>query len=285
MATGQPRTVAVTSGKGGVGKSCVALNLAVVLARRQQRVLLVDADLGLGNISILLGLSPDYTVEDVLQETCRVEQAVVEGPEGIAVLPAASDVGVGFWESAAASGAGGGPLKDFEAGFDFIIVDTAAGIAAKVVDFVMATDEVLLLVTPEPTSIADAYAVLKVLLQKQPQLSLELLVNMADSAAEAGELHAKFQEIVRRFLGAEIDNRGYIPLDRYVREAVKRQMPFVLANPPTPAAEALAQIAGDLLRQKPVAPVRGGGVFERALERRAMSEFPDLTRYRDERTV
>ena len=209
MATLKPRSLAVTSGKGGVGKSCIALNLSVVMARLGKRVLLIDADLGLGNIGILMGLSPDYTVEDVLQGRCSPEQAVLEGPEGIAVLAAASDREARFWEIGEL--AERGELAEFEAGFDFVIVDTGAGIAAKVVDFVVAADEALIIVTPEPTSIADSYATLKVLLHKRPELHLKLLVNMAESAVEAGDLQEKFQEIVQRFLEAEIDNRGYIP--------------------------------------------------------------------------
>ena len=276
MATLKPRSLAVTSGKGGVGKSCIALNLSVAMARLGQRVLLIDADLGLGNIGILMGLSPDYTVEDVLQGRCSPEQAVVEGPEGIAVLAAASDREARFWEIGELTERG--ELAEFEAGFDFVIVDTGAGIAAKVVDFVAAADEALILVTPEPTSIADSYATLKVLLHKRPELHLKLLVNMAESAVEAGDLQEKFQEIVQRFLEAEIDNRGYIPLDRYVREAVKRQIPFVLADPPSPAAEALVQLANHFLESRSGGLVQGGGILSQALRQRIAADPPGSIR-------
>ena len=275
MAELSPRAIAITSGKGGVGKSCIALNLSVALARLRQRVLLIDADLGLGNIGVLLGISPEYTVEDVLQGRCRVEQAVVEGPEGIAILPAASNREAEFWEKA-------GPGEEFhpgefEANYDLLVVDTGAGIASQTVDFVVAADEALVLITPEPTSIADSYATLKVLLQKRPELHLELLVNMADSAAEAADLQEKFQEIVGRFLGAEIDNLGYIPLDRYVREAVKRQTAFILASPPSPASEALERLAGDLLQRRPSRTAQSGGIFERALQQRSLADPSGLT--------
>ena len=148
-------------------------------------------------------------------------------------------------------------------------MDTGAGIPAKSQDFAAAADEVLLLVTPEPTAIADAYAALKVLLRRRPQQRVGLVVNMADSAAEAAELHEKFREIAARFLGAEIDNRGYIPLDRYVREAVKRQVPFVLATPPSPAAEAVSEMAGWLLQRGDAAGEPRDGLFARALRNRA----------------
>ena len=261
-------TLAIASGKGGVGKSVLALNLAVALGRYDRRVLLVDADLGLGNIAILSGLNPEHTLEDLLLERCSTDDAVVEGPEGVAILPAAVDMEAEFWTQAKIDAGLGARLQPFEAQYDFILVDTGAGIAAKSLDFAVAADEVLLLVTPEPTAIADAYASLKMLLHRHRQQRVGLLVNMADSAAEAAELHEKFQEIAARFLGAEIDNRGYIPLDRYVREAVKRQVPFVLATPPSPAAEAVSEMAGWLLQRGDATEKQHDGLFVRALRNR-----------------
>ena len=262
-------TLAIASGKGGVGKSVLALNLAVALGRHGRRVLLVDADLGLGNIAILSGLNPEYMLEDLLLERCSPDDAVVEGPEGVAILPATADMETEFWTRAEIDAELGARLQPFEAQYDFVLVDTGAGIPAKSQDFAAAADEVLLLVTPEPTAIADAYAALKVLLRRRPQQRVGLVVNMADSAAEAAELHEKFREIAARFLGAEIDNRGYIPLDRYVREAVKRQVPFVLATPPSPAAEAVSEMAGWLLQRGDAAGEPRDGLFARALRNRA----------------
>ncbi len=250
-----PRSLAITSGKGGVGKSCVALNLAVSLARCQQRVLLVDADLGLGNQAILLGLSPERTLEEVLSGLCPIEAAVLDGPEGVVVLPASSQLLP--WRPAALTAGGLAPLRSFEAQFDFVLVDTGAGLAPKVLDFAAATDQLLLLTTPEATAIGDAYAVFKVLLQRRPDLASGLLVNMADSAQEAAELQERFAEMARRFLGAEIDNWGYIPLDRYVREAAKRQIPFTLATPAPPAAKALARLAETLVEGRPALAPQG----------------------------
>ena len=269
------RTLAVASGKGGVGKSVVALNLSVALALHGQRVLLVDTDLGLGNIAVLLGISPEYALEDLLMGRCGVGAAALEGPQGIWLLPAASDGDVDFWEREGIDENIEESLRDFEESFDYIVVDTGAGIAARSVDFVTAAGEVLLLTTAEPTAIADAYATLKVLLQRRPDLALGLLVNMADSRAEADDLHEKFKEIVLRFLGAEIDNRGYIPLDRYVREAVKRQVPFVLAAPLPPAAEALVEIARLLLDREVAVEFSQSGFFARALQQRKVSTRPD----------
>ncbi len=258
------RSLAIASGKGGVGKSCIALNLAAAMARRGERVLLLDGDLGLGNIGLLLGSGGEWTFEDALLGRCAAAAAVLEGPEGLAVLTASSAETADCWPEVEIAAS---VVEDFErlvAGFDTLVIDTGAGIADKTVDLVVAADEALLVVTPEPTAIADAYAALKALLIRRPDLVAGLVVNMADSADEAAELHAKFAELASRFLGAKIDNRGYIPLDRYVREAVKRQVPFVLTAPPSPAAQALTQLAG-YYEKAPVGKGGGPSFFTRAL--------------------
>jgi flagellar biosynthesis protein FlhG len=275
MTASNVRSIAVTSGKGGVGKSCIALNLAIALGRLEQRVLLVDADLGLGNIAILAGLSPERTIEEVLAGQCGVAEAAVQGPENIVVLPAAAAVDAVQWENFQAGGNIGEQLKEFETEFDVVVLDTGAGIGARVVDFVAAVDHVFLVVTPEPTAIADAYAALKVLVQRRSPQGLGLLVNMAESAVEAEDLYPKFQELAERFLGAKIDNLGYIPLDRYVRESVKRQTPFVLADPPLPAAEAVVRLAATFLTGGKANPPQGAGVLARVLEQQSSSLFLD----------
>ena len=142
-------------------------------------------------------------------------------------------------------------------GTDSDQLSVGAGLAPKVLDFAAATDQVLLLTTPEATAIADAYALLKILLQRRPALTTGLLVNMAESAKEAAELQEKFAELANRFLGAQIHNWGYIPLDRYVREAAKRQIPFTLATPPPPAARALARLAENLVEGQPTTAPQG----------------------------
>ena len=275
MTASNVRSIAVTSGKGGVGKSCIALNLAVALGRLEQRVLLVDADLGLGNIAILAGLSPERTIEEVLAGQCSVAEVALQGPENIVVLPAAAAADVVQWEDFLADGNTGEQLKEFETEFDVVVIDTGAGIGARVVDFVAAVDQVFLVVTPEPTAIADAYAALKVLVQQRSPQGLGLLVNMAESAVEAEDLYPKFQELAERFLGAKIDNLGYIPLDRYVRESVKRQTPFVLADPPLPAAEAVVRLAATFLAGGKANPPQGAGVLARVLEQQSSSLFLD----------
>lgn len=264
MSVPRARSIAITSGKGGVGKTCIALNLAVSLARMSTNTLLVDADLGLGNIALLLGASPEDTIENLLAGECTVEEACLSGPEGLTILPAASDRMRDF--GAPLDLANLSRLTELERSSEIVIVDTGAGIPSTTVDLASAADQTVLVVTPEPTAIADAYATLKLLLGVNPNLQAKLLVNMVENADEANGLHERFQELVQRFLGAKIDNWGYIPLDRYVRESIKRQTPFVLASPPSPAAEALQRIVEDLLKDSGIANDRKQGLFEHAVK-------------------
>ncbi len=258
-------SIAITSGKGGVGKSLVAANLAVALGRAGRRVLLLDADLGLGDVAALLGIDAAHTVEAVLRGECAVADALVEGPEGIWIIGASTEGDTGFWQHARVSPAAVGALTELETVLDYIIVDTGAGVDDRVLDFATAADTGYLVVTPEPTAVADAYATLKVLLGRTMRGTAGLVVNMADNHEEAVELQTKFAELVHRFLGAQIDNCGYIPLDRYVRESVKHQFPLVLSVPPSPAAEALAQIAGVVLQQSRSHVEAPEGFFSRLL--------------------
>lgn len=264
MSVPRARSIAITSGKGGVGKTCIALNLAVSLARMSTNTLLVDADLGLGNIALLLGASPEDTIENLLAGECTVEEACLSGPEGLTILPAASDRMRDF--GAPLDLANLSRLTELERSSEIVIVDIGAGIPSTTVDLASAADQTVLVVTPEPTAIADAYATLKLLLGVNPNLQAKLLVNMVENADEANGLHERFQELVQRFLGAKIDNWGYIPLDRYVRESIKRQTPFVLASPPSPAAEALQRIVEDLLKDSGIANDRKQGLFEYAVK-------------------
>ncbi len=258
--------LAVSSGKGGVGKSVVAVNLAVAMARLGERVLLVDADLGLGAAAVLLGVDPPHTIQDLLRGQCGVDEAAFAGPEGLCLLASAADGQTDYWLRTDVLPDTVEALAGFESGFDFVIVDTGAGIPAATVDFVSAAADLILVVTPEPTAIADAYAALKVFLGAAAGLQPRLLVNMADSAAEAAELHRRFAELARRFLGVEIDNLGFIPLDRNVREASKRQVPLVCGVPAPPAAVAITRMASGLVAAG--GDGIGSGLFARALAQR-----------------
>lgn len=244
MGEPMPSVTAVTSGKGGVGKSCIALNVAIALARRGRRTLLIDADFGLGSSALLTGHAVEYSLEDVLLGNSTASEAAISGPNGLQLLAASSTGDNAGWQLGMGVEEVRADLSEYEARFERIVVDTGAGLAAKTVDSAVAADRVLLVATPEPAAIADAYATMKALLSRRIELQVHLLVNMAESRREADDLQEKFAELATRFLGAQIDNRGYIPLDRYVREAVKRQVPFAQMDPPSPAAEAVEELAG-----------------------------------------
>jgi flagellar biosynthesis protein FlhG len=260
-------SVAVTSGKGGVGKTNLSLNLAIELSRIGRRVLLVDADLGLANVDILLGITPKVTLEAVLRGECTIFDATVEGPEGLTLIPAASGIG----ESEAWRTGDREALLDdlarLERGFDLILIDTGAGISPKVTDFVVAADQALVVAAPEPTSIADAYAMVKVVLGMKPDLRAGLVVNRARSSREAYDVHAKFQQIVSRFLNTSVANRGHVLEDTAVEQAVRTQCPFVLGSPRSPSARCIAAIAREFSGTSP-APVAAPGLFRRLLGRR-----------------
>lgn len=257
------QTLAITSGKGGVGKSCIAANLAVAMARMGRSTLLVDADFGLGNSALLLGCGVVNGIEHVLRGECRAAEAAVEAPEGLVLLPASADGQRVGWELGPGAGDIRADLSSFESQFEYVIVDTGAGLMPKTIDAALAVQRMVLVATPEPTAIADAYATMKAMLVERSDMVVHLVINMAESQHEAEELQDKFAELTVRFLGAQIDNRSYIPFDRYVREAAKRQIPFVQLNPPSSATEAIENLALWLDRNKLAS--RSAGFFDSVL--------------------
>ena len=262
---GSLRAIAVTSGKGGVGKSNVAANLAVALAHRGQRVCVLDADVGLANLDVLYGLEPREGVQHVLRGERTLADVMVEGPAGVRLIPGAS----GLAELTALSASQQLCLLDavdaLEGTLDVLLVDTAAGVSSNVLFFAGAAAEVLVVITPEPTSIADAYAVVKLLAARHGQRLFQVVVNMAAGVADA---HAAFQRLARvaqRFLRVQLVYRGYIPFDDAVPRAVRTRRPFTIAAPGTPAAEAIAGLAAGLMASAPAGPSGGVQFFFRQL--------------------
>lgn len=258
---------AITSGKGGVGKTTLSLNLGIALSQQGLQVLLVDADLGLANVDIMLGLSPEYTLQDLLNGNASALDVVMEGPEGLSVLPAAS----GMAEDEAWRPEDRHRLAEelgrLERGYDVLLVDTGAGISSKVVDFVLSADRTLVVAVPEPTSIADAYAMVKVCHAQVPGMKMGLVVNRAQSPREAFALHQKFDQIVERFLGIHVDRVGYVLEDRAVEQASRGQYPFLLAQPQSAAARCVVQLAQDLIGNKSSQKQVGPGLFEKMMSR------------------
>lgn len=264
-----PRAVAwaVTSGKGGVGKSTLSLNLGIALAAEGKRVLLIDADLGLANIDILLGISPERNLQDLLSGRASAFDVIVEGPEGLSILPSASGIG----ESEAWREKDGRRLGEelgrLERAFDLILIDTGAGISNKVTDFVLSADRAIIVATPEPTSIADAYSMIKVVTGEREDLPVGLVVNRAKTPREAHELHEKFEEIVGRFLDIPIDRIGHVVEDREVEQATRNQHPVVLSSPQSEAARCIKKLGAELVGMLDSTDRRQPGLFHRLIAR------------------
>jgi len=240
------RTIAVTSGKGGVGKTCISVNLAIALARRGRRVLLIDADLGLANVDTILGLHPRATLRQVLAGERSVDEVLLEGPAGVKIVPAAS----GFEEMARL---GGGQisalLEQFDRlaqRFDVALIDTGAGISPAVLGFVLAADEKLIVATPEPTALTDAYAMMKILANRYGERSFDVVVNMARSRGDAARTFAHLSRVTERFLGLTPRSRGFLPYDPEVAEAIRRQRAVLELAPRAPISLALDALAGAL---------------------------------------
>ncbi len=271
LATRAPvRVVAVASGKGGVGKTNVSVNLAMALAASGKSVMLLDADLGLANVDVLLGLNPRWNLSHVLNGDCRLEDIVVSAAGGLKVIPAASGIrkmaGLNPQEHA-------GLIRAFsELGHDLdvLVVDTAAGISDSVVTFTRAAQEVVVVVCDEPASITDAYALIKVLSREYGCRRFHVLANMVRGAEEGQVLHDKLTRVTDRFLDVTLEYLGAVPYDEYVRKAVQRQRAVVEAYPASRAAAAFKKLA-ERADKWPVAETVSGHVqffFERLIEPR-----------------
>lgn len=243
---GRTRTIAVTSGKGGVGKTCLTANLAVALARQGSRVLVIDADLGLANVDTMLGLHADTTLRQVLQGECGLEEVLLDGPHGIKVVPAAS----GFEDM---SRPGGAPFVDLlgeidrlSQSFDAVLIDTSAGISPAVLCFTLAASERLVVATPEPTSLTDAYAVMKILSTRYGERTFGVLMNMVRNRADALRAFEHLARVTTRFLGFTPDYRGCLPWDPTVPEAIRRQQPLLSVAPRAPISLAIDDVAARL---------------------------------------
>lgn len=243
MAAHQVQVIAVTGGKGGVGKSNTSVNLAICLAEMGRRVVILDADLGLANIDILLGISAQKNLENVLQGECSLKEVMVTGPAGIKIVPASSGTQklaeLNSMEHAGLIQA----FSDLGNDIDVLIVDTAAGISNNVTNFVCAAQEVLMVVTDEPTSITDAYAQIKLLNRDYGIFRFRILANMVKTQQDGQALFAKLTTVTDRFLDVALQYVGAIPMDDAVKRAIQRQKPVSLAYPRSPAAQSYRELS------------------------------------------
>lgn len=251
----QTRTIAVVSGKGGVGKSNIALNLSILMSAAGNRVALIDADLALANLDVLLDAEVRGNLSHVVSGSKKVEDIVVNLPCGVQLVPGANGLAKlanlsEFQRSLLLE-----QLGTLENDNEVIIVDCGAGLGGDVMHFAAAADNVLVVTTPEPTAITDAYAVIKVLSQRGYKGHVSLLVNMAAGRLESRVTHQRISNVARQFLGMRVFDAGYILIDPKVRDAVRRREPFVLAFPRSPASRCVAALATKLCA--------GGALVER----------------------
>jgi flagellar biosynthesis protein FlhG len=262
------RVIAVASGKGGVGKTNLTANLAVALARRGLRVWVLDADLGLANMDVVYGVRPAHTLEHVLRGEKRLRDIVAEGPAGVRLVPAASGVAALTALTPAQQLHVLDEVDALDGELDVLLIDVAPGISSNVLYFAAAATETLVVTTPEPTAIADAYALIKVLATRWGRHDFPVLVNMAETAADAAAAYERLASVAQRFLAVRLESLGWVPRDEAMARAVRAQMPVVFAEPTTPAARAIVGVA-DRLAGAAARPQTTGGLqffFRRLLD-------------------
>jgi flagellar biosynthesis protein FlhG len=246
------RVIAVTSGKGGVGKTSLTVNLAFWLQKMKKKVLLLDADMGLANIDVILGLTPQFNLYHVLRGEKSFSEAAVIGPGGMIVLPAASGIVEMADLSAGHKMTLLNVLDDFRGEIDYMMIDTAAGIAGNVTYFNAAAKEIIVVVSPEPTSLTDAYALIKVLYQRHAKRSFRLIVNMAKHQVEAREIYQRLSKATERFLDLNVDYLGYVAHDEKLAESVCMQKIVGELYPSSLASSCIRRIAQKIAEEHPI---------------------------------
>jgi len=231
------------SGKGGVGKTNMALNAAIALERLEKNVLLIDADSHLANVDLLLGITPTYTLQNVIFGEKSIDEVIFKHASGISVLPNSSDVNDMVLKGSQLAHLLVRHLWTLRKEYDFILIDTAASLSEEIIDFMACADSVLVFTTPEPTAIADAYALIKVLHQKKPTAHIQIVMNIVESEKEAHDVVERFTLVVDYFLNRSVQYAGHVVADWSVVKAVKNQCPFVTEFPESEASKCVMNIA------------------------------------------
>jgi MinD-like ATPase involved in chromosome partitioning or flagellar assembly len=251
-----PHVIAVTGGKGGVGKTSIAINLAIALSRTGSKVCLFDGDTSLANINVMLGLYPAYTLEHLFTGERSIQEIVVNGPEGIQIVPGASGIAscveldVGQQQRLVTS------IRSIEKHYDYLLVDTAAGIGPTVLHFIAASQVAIVVITTEPTSLTDAFSLLKVLKRRGYRRKVQVIVNMATNPGQAKKAYSRFSQAVDKYLSLRTEYLGSVWMDESMRNAVSTQRPVALFPKADPSARSFYRMAEaiDFLFEQPSTP-------------------------------
>jgi flagellar biosynthesis protein FlhG len=257
-----PRVFAVTSGKGGVGKTNVVGNLAIACQRLGKKVLVLDADLGLANIDIIFGINPQHTIGETIRGETDLSTVIAAGPEGVSVIPASS----GVQELANLSeGQKVNLLSEFDSlhrTFDLLLIDTGAGISSNVIFFNLAAEERIIVITPEPTSITDAYALIKVLFFNHGIKEFLLLSNMVKDETQGKRVYENLSRVVAKFMpGVSVDYAGCIPWDGLLQKGVSLRRPVICSYPESPSSQSFKALARHLTKNGEQKPTDGNIKF------------------------
>lgn len=245
----QTRTIVITSGKGGVGKTSLSVNLALQLARSGKKVLVFDADLGLANINVILGIIPKYNLYHVMKGQKKLKDIIIDTNEGVHIIAGAS----GYHQLANLDDEGRQKMIDeFDEleGYDIMIIDTGAGASNAVISFVVPSDDVLVVTTPEPTAITDAYGIIKSIVSQTNEKQVKLLVNRVRSVIEARRVAERVINISGQFLNVKVENYGFIYEDELVGKSIRAQKPFSIAYPKSKAAACVSVLSSKLLNNE-----------------------------------
>lgn len=254
------RVITISSGKGGVGKTNFTVNLAIALSRRNYRVSVIDADLGLANVDVIMGVVPKYTLTHVVKNEMDIREVVLEGPEGIKVISGGSGVMELVNIDSESLDNLISSLAFLNEESEFILVDTGAGLSQNVMSFIRAASEVILVLTPDPSAITDAYALIKNIAEQDKQI--RVVINRVESNKEGQDVFNKIHSAAKKFLKVDIESLGFIYEDPNVGKSVRKQIPFMVNYPNCLASKGVDMIAANLTSQKDTpTTVRGFDVF------------------------
>ncbi|BBH51930.1 MinD/ParA family ATP-binding protein [Fluviispira sanaruensis] len=252
-----PTVIAVSGGKGGVGKTLTTANLGLCMARLGMRTLLIDGDFGLANLDVVLNLRPKYTLDDVLCGERHLKEIIMTGPEGVRIIPSSSGVMKVPELDKLQKLVLLDQIEALDEEFDVVIIDTPAGVSKNVQYWTTSAAEIIMVVTPEPTSLADCYASIKILAQVTSENSFKLIVNMAHNDQEAKRIYEKISTLADEYLQVRVEYLGFIPFDESVRASVRERVPYVQRYPFSLASQGLRDISRQIVTQSTVGQLKG----------------------------